>query len=460
MGKDAEPDARPTAPERAEDCETWRSSWDVYFARTYPPYGNRPTPVYDEDGRIQTAESAEFLSRFIADEAEYRRQAIENRERFSRPSRVTIRGWEGRSPDQEIATLLDLRDYVRRELNQLRELGIGDHEPTNKRVALGDALQAYRNTWRAFDHLKVGNRPARLSSEPVYAEDVERELSNIYQWMMKVVADEQADLERFCERRPPLDLAAAVFVFAKGLVDALEREFNPTGEIGDPRDWREVSRIQGELRHRLTLIRENVENPPDWLKPVVEPIQRIAAVSDSIMSIMTDPDRGARGEHWHYQSELRQAASHLWRACQALAYPGPADAALDLEPPRDRKPESNQVLPPAPSRKPKRSTERGEGRCKLVSALTIHHKYADGSCLNLEPIGNNELANLAQVSGSTASAFFKEQFGGWPKYRARCSDAASLADDLKLLNGEFTPAELRQKLVDTAKAVRRQRDDE
>src|SRR5262249_18814112 len=41
-------------------------------------------------------------------------------------------------------------------------------------------------------------------------------------------------------------------------------------------------------------------------------------------------------------------------------------------------------------RTPKRSTERGEGRAKLIAALTKHHQYADGGCLNLEPIGNNE----------------------------------------------------------------------
>jgi hypothetical protein len=53
----------------------------------------------------------------------------------------------------------------------------------------------------------------------------------------------------------------------------------------------------------------------------------------------------------------------------------------------------------------KRSTERGEGRAKLIAALTNHHQYADGSCLNLEFIGNNRLAEVAGVSPSTASKF-------------------------------------------------------
>ena len=61
------------------------------------------------------------------------------------------------------------------------------------------------------------------------------------------------------------------------------------------------------------------------------------------------------------------------------------------------------------NRKPngKRSTERNEGRAKLISALTAHHKYKNGSCLNLVFIGNNELARLAAVQKSTASEFFK-----------------------------------------------------
>lgn len=89
--------------------------------------------------------------------------------------------------------------------------------------------------------------------------------------------------------------------------------------------------------------------------------------------------------------------------------------------------------------KPKRSTERGEGRAKLIAALTKHHKYADGGCLNLEPIGNNELARLAGVDQATASAFFKQQFKGHGKYKATCADAGRLAVALKLLNGEFAP---------------------
>jgi len=92
--------------------------------------------------------------------------------------------------------------------------------------------------------------------------------------------------------------------------------------------------------------------------------------------------------------------------------------------------------------KPKRSTVKGEAQAKIIGALTLHHKYQHGGCLNLEPIGNNELARLADVSESTASAFFRKKFQGYTKYRAVCGDATRLVAALKLLNQEFSPHHL------------------
>lgn len=90
-------------------------------------------------------------------------------------------------------------------------------------------------------------------------------------------------------------------------------------------------------------------------------------------------------------------------------------------------------------KKSKRSTVKNEARDKLVSALTDHHKYANGGCLNLEPIGNNELARKADVSQGSASQFFKKQFGGHPKYKRLCQDPKKLVAALKLLNQEYSP---------------------
>ncbi len=101
-------------------------------------------------------------------------------------------------------------------------------------------------------------------------------------------------------------------------------------------------------------------------------------------------------------------------------------------------------VPAEPTRatKAKRSTERDEARRKLISALTMHHRYADGGCLNLEPIGGNQLARLAKVAHSTGSEFFKREFKGHTKYRAVCTDATQLVAALKLLNQEFSPYDL------------------
>jgi hypothetical protein len=94
-----------------------------------------------------------------------------------------------------------------------------------------------------------------------------------------------------------------------------------------------------------------------------------------------------------------------------------------------------------PTPRPKRSTEQGEGQVKLVAALALHHKYADGGCLNLEPIGNNELARLAGVGSATALRFFEKWFKGYAKYRSICMrDVSKLIDTIKAMRGEFIPS--------------------
>jgi hypothetical protein len=92
--------------------------------------------------------------------------------------------------------------------------------------------------------------------------------------------------------------------------------------------------------------------------------------------------------------------------------------------------------------KSKRSTAKGEAQVKIVAALTEHHQYADGGCLNQEPIGVKELADLAAVAKSSASKFFTDRFEGYAKYRIVCRDPGRLADSIKALNGEFCPHDL------------------
>lgn len=118
-------------------------------------------------------------------------------------------------------------------------------------------------------------------------------------------------------------------------------------------------------------------------------------------------------------------------------------AAISANFPRSARPASEQTSdPPESAPKHKQSTARGDGHLKLISALTNHHRYADGSCLNAAPIGNNELARMAEVQPSTASDFFKKKFKGHTAYKALCRDTAKLIVALKLLNNEFIPCDL------------------
>ncbi|HEY7315398.1 MAG TPA: hypothetical protein VH643_39075 [Gemmataceae bacterium] len=91
------------------------------------------------------------------------------------------------------------------------------------------------------------------------------------------------------------------------------------------------------------------------------------------------------------------------------------------------------------SRKPKRSTERGEAREKIIAGLTEHHQYTDGSCLNTEPIGVGALARKAGVSKSSVSEFFQSEFKGHDQYRVVCQDISKLVASLKMLRGEYSP---------------------
>jgi hypothetical protein len=111
-----------------------------------------------------------------------------------------------------------------------------------------------------------------------------------------------------------------------------------------------------------------------------------------------------------------------------------APQALQLSPPATL---ANESI--APATKPKRSTERGEAREKIIAGLTEHHQYTDGSCLNAEPVGVGHLARKIGVSKSTVSEFFQVEFQGHALYRAVCQDVSKLVTSLKMLRQEFSP---------------------
>ena len=99
----------------------------------------------------------------------------------------------------------------------------------------------------------------------------------------------------------------------------------------------------------------------------------------------------------------------------------------------------NESRPEPADRKKKRSTGRGEAQEKLRAALIAHHEYRDGSCGNWEPVGNNQLADLAGVANSAAVRFFSTQFHGRNKYVAYCLQQTNLIVALRLLNREVAP---------------------
>ena len=75
----------------------------------------------------------------------------------------------------------------------------------------------------------------------------------------------------------------------------------------------------------------------------------------------------------------------------------------------------------------------------LISALTKHHDYSNGSCGNTIAIGCNELARSVGLYQRNASVFFKKEFKGHQLYVKLCKDPPRLAAAMKTLNGEYRP---------------------
>lgn len=153
--------------------------------------------------------------------------------------------------------------------------------------------------------------------------------------------------------------------------------------------------------------------------------------------VMTDSSAGGGNDRSSGGRRSAWGAPHLIHTPHGIVTPWSLDYNMLL--PREKDDAESPASAAKTRKKGKRSTERGEGRAKLIGALTKYHKYADDGCLNLEPVGNNELARLAKVAKRTASAFFDKEFGGHLKYRSLCQDPALLAAALKALNGEFRP---------------------
>jgi hypothetical protein len=135
------------------------------------------------------------------------------------------------------------------------------------------------------------------------------------------------------------------------------------------------------------------------------------------------------------EEELPLIAAAPTRGVPTMAAPQPSGAARDKT--------AGAPTETAKPRKAKRSTEQTDAEAKLIAALTKHHQYADGGCLNLDAIGCRALAQQAKVGLASASRFFDKHFKGHKKYRNHvCADKAKLITALKMLNQEFSPCDL------------------
>ncbi len=145
---------------------------------------------------------------------------------------------------------------------------------------------------------------------------------------------------------------------------------------------------------------------------------------------------------WPTPHEYAETARRVTLADWRNELPNPSDLEALMMPWRIVAETATTDRTPRTTSTRKRSDVNGETRAKLIAALTRHHRYADNGCLNQEPIGNNELARAVGVSPSTASAFFRDRFKGYGKYKALCRDPGKLVAALKLLNDEFAPYHL------------------
>jgi hypothetical protein len=191
--------------------------------------------------------------------------------------------------------------------------------------------------------------------------------------------------------------------------------------------------------------------------PVGAPV--IASIR-KLHGLMPPADSIKAKEVWAFFDVMLAAPFWQWSHIPIADQHGPLKLLKDYEFQAKHKPIDGRLIddviavvrelaePVKPANKPKRSTVGGEGRVKLIGAITKHHKYSNGSCLNWNYVGNNELARLAGVHNSTASDFFKKEFEGHSKYKTFCQNETNLVTALQMLNDEFTPAILYKLLPD------------
>ena len=104
------------------------------------------------------------------------------------------------------------------------------------------------------------------------------------------------------------------------------------------------------------------------------------------------------------------------------------------------KPAEMKGVAAAPAPKKSRGQKKLEKRSDalMIPELVNHHQYAEGICDNKEHIGSNELARRVEMSGWTASDFFRRKFGSHAKYKQICK-RGEIGVFLRVLRNEVTP---------------------
>ena len=245
------------------------------------------------------------------------------------------------------------------------------------------------------------------------------------------------DEEQRCEDERWQKVANRFYEFKQAL-EAICRYTNPVKQDFISGWAREICSHRDLLRDREARLSELKQTASDEFILLAVELFRLAicndrtAIEDVIrkLSKRRGPDRGAGT----LRSSIEAVAQYL------LEYEEPPRGfeATSIELEVTTTEAENDEAPLK-----KRSTESGEARIKLISALTEHHGYTNGSCSNTAPIASNELARRAKVVKSSASLFFKNEFGGHSKYKVCCHQSASaLVAALKVLNDGYSPLAL------------------
>jgi hypothetical protein len=312
-------------------------------------------------------------------------------------------------------------------------------------VTFDPVLTDAKQTMRELVQVAAGNETVPFSALDSRYALLEERLQELANSVPELVRD--ATLLPAEGKLPPPDPADVPLdrsTIAADLSDSLSRFFLALQRLlTAARGYLGTQKTESELSELRSIFAEVQLTAPQGV--TTPPFRREIWPLDSVEYGQASDDDGKTWRSWPAYRRLQQGD---WMACLnwIAELEGIADAvcrqiAHSRRHAGARQPGTDQaIVNVAPTTK--RSTDRGEGRKKLIAALTKHLQYADGGCLNLEPIGNNELAKAAEVSPSTASTFFNDNFQGHAKYKAMCRDTSNLAAALKLLNDEFAPYHL------------------